>query len=173
MADDLGVKALSVRLDLFERRLGEQLRQAVNEALELVADDARETAAFADRSGTLRDSIHTVVEEDPRDPLRVVGKVVASAKHAPWIEFGTGPRGKETNTNPAFKGPYSPEMVLNPAQGKALHWVDESGRNVFASSILWKGMPARPFLYPAFEKNKAQVRKLMRSAVARVVFDRG
>lgn len=81
--------------------------------------------------GMLRNSV--IVELDSGGLTAEVGAVESTAKYAPYVEYGTGPRGK-----------YPPLNALK-------HWADKHGIPVFlvARKIKEKGTPARPFLGPA------------------------
>ena len=70
----------------------------------------------------------------------VSGKVIYDANHAAYVEFGTGIRGESSAG--AGQGPYDPN---------------------------WMGMPAQPFLRPAYEEAKEPIRELFRSNISTAV----
>jgi hypothetical protein len=107
-------------------------------------------------------------------------KVSNSSKHAPFIEWGTGKRAKVESEwqqyAAQYKGPYpgtwdefeqnikawmkrqgiAEQKVSTDADGSEVHI------NVTYSimmAILNNGLKARPFLYPAFVKNRRELRK--------------
>jgi HK97 gp10 family phage protein len=67
----------------------------------------------------------------------VVGTVQYTAEHAEYVEFGTGERGAASAG--AGAGPYKPE---------------------------WPGMPAQPYMRPAFDSVKPQILDLFRGQIA-------
>lgn len=67
----------------------------------------------------------------------VVGTVSYSAGHAEYLEFGTGERGAASEG--AGAGPYKPE---------------------------WPGMPAQPYLRPAYDQVKPGVLELFKGQIA-------
>ena len=102
-------------------------------------------------------------------------EVVNSSKHAPFVEWGTGKQTKvaseETEVAAEYKGPYPgtwDEFEQNIQAWMKRHGIpeqkvvtDADGTESYINvtyyimiSILEKGLPARPFLYPAFVKNR-------------------
>ncbi len=67
----------------------------------------------------------------------VVGRVVYTAGHAEYVEFGTGERGAASAG--AGAGPYKPE---------------------------WPGMPAQPYLRPAYDQVKPGIMDLFKNQIA-------
>ena len=101
--------------------------------------------------GQLRESIHT---KTTHTASRAETVVYTNAKHAPFVEFGTGPLGdpKVAHTTktkwvcriPAFAGEYGEK--------------DEGWRTMH-------GSPPRPFLYPALERNRALIVRIIKEGM--------
>lgn len=72
--------------ELPERIQRNVIRQAMGRAAKLVAEKAKATTAFTDRSGSLRNSI--AVRRVRMESTRVGADVVAKSPHAHLIEFG-------------------------------------------------------------------------------------
>lgn len=71
----------------------------------------------------------------------VVGKVRYTSEHSEFVEFGTGAAG-------AGSAGASPNVSYNPS---------------------WPGMPAQPYLRPAYDETKPQILGLFRSNIATYV----
>lgn len=89
-------------------------------------------------SGRLQNSITTKVVERGGTKYVVVGTNVEYARH---VEFGTDP------------------YIIEPDEAEALNWTDpETGEEVFAKKVEHPGIPAQPFLFPAFDKVRGENR---------------
>ncbi|WP_127539387.1 HK97-gp10 family putative phage morphogenesis protein [Paenibacillus illinoisensis] len=109
-------------------RLGadkEALKRGIHKATLKVQGDAKALAPTGE-TGQLRNSIKAEVTEERG---KTVGVVSTGLDYAPYVEFGTGQRGKDSPSPPKYDGDLSYRQD-------------------------WKGMPAQPFLYPAAEQNK-------------------
>lgn len=112
-------------------------------------------------SGELRSSIHEAVEEEPGV---VIGTSYTNAEQAAYNEFGTGPIGAATNTFPGISHSMGPWKIKRKG-GKTVmadYWVyfDEAKQSFFST----RGMPARPFMYPAAQQVKAKQVQIMRES---------
>lgn len=138
--------------------VGRNLMQWVQElAAELLQHTERtaaemETAAktgapWKDHTGQARRSIegHAAVEGD-----EMLAVLSAGMEYSPALEFGTGPRGAASGTNPQYYGfsAHSPAKDIYPKTKKALHWVGSDGKHHFASKVHWVGMGPRKILIP-------------------------
>jgi HK97 gp10 family phage protein len=110
-------------LAAFEAKLVPRLISAVGKGTGIVADEAR--AICPVDTGELQASIGATVAWVGQ---QVTGAVAATAKHAAYVEFGTGVRGSAA----AGAGPYP----YSPA---------------------WPGMPAKPYLRPAIDTSHAAI----------------
>ncbi|WP_343692766.1 hypothetical protein [Chitinophaga sp.] len=96
-----------------------------------------------------------------------------SAKWAPFVEWGTGKQVKvpaelQSYAN-QFKGPYPgtwDEFEENIEAWLGRHGIDKSKKYMLMNAILERGLKAKPFLWPAYQKNKAkliaQIKSLLR-----------
>ena len=154
-----------------------RLVKAVNQTLYEFVNDVRTDAIFnlknngTDNKGGLRTSIYAIQDTD------LEAYVESRAFYAPFIEFGTRGFAAETvgalpsewkeiaaQVKGAKRGTYA-EMLESLEE-----WVVKRGlateknatqvaKNV-ARKIFAKGIPAQPFLYPAFVKNEKNIQKI-------------
>ena len=142
-------------------------RQAVGEAIQFVRSAAVENC-HAD-TGELRQSIFAETTEEENT---VTGICWTDKAYAPYIEFGTGPKGQEKHAG------ISPEVT--PVYTQQSWWIHESqiDRRV-AEKYRWpymdtpdgrfyrcSGNPAYPFLYPAMKDNEKQILKMLGGSLA-------
>ena len=142
-------------------------RQAVGEAIQFVRSAAVENC-HAD-TGELRQSIFAETTEEENS---VTGICWTDKAYAPYIEFGTGPKGQEKHAG------ISPEVT--PVYTQQPWWIHESqiDRRV-AEKYRWpymdtpdgrfyrcSGNPAYPFLYPAMKDNEEQILKVLGGSLA-------
>lgn len=83
-------------------------------------------------TGTLRNSINTVIRTKAEE---VEGEVGTNLEYAVYVEFGTGRRGEETNTNTETDVHYKAD---------------------------WKGQKAQPYMYPAYAETKEELPKILK-----------
>lgn len=114
-ARNLGLLVRSIVVPPAARAVGRSVEIVLRRAQELVPVD----------TGELKASGKTSVEE--RKGL-VVGTVAFTAKHGPYIEWGTGRRGADSPGAGPY--PYNPN---------------------------WPGMAARPFLRPALDSSRQDI----------------
>ena len=106
-------------LAAFEAKLVPRIIAAVGKGTDVVANEARVLVPVD--TGELRSTIGASVVWAG---YQITGFVQATAKHAAFVEFGTGQRGAAS----AGAGPYP-------------------------YSPTWKGMPAQPFMRPAIDQS--------------------
>lgn len=109
--------------------------KAVKKATTFVQGQAKELAPFD--TGRLKGSIRMKV--DVKDS-NVIGKVYTNLEYAPYLEFGTGIRGDGSY-------PYSPD-----------------GLNLTYKKD-WKGMKARPYMYPALKGAENYVKTMINKEI--------
>lgn len=102
----------------------EAIARGASAGAELVAEEARMLAPVD--TGELRSSID--VQPPVEQGTSVSVRVVASAAHAAYVEYGTGQRGQSSPG--AGPGPYDPN---------------------------WPGMVAQPYMRPALDTRRAEV----------------
>ena len=154
------------KFDKYGKKVQAEIKDEVGASALKIQSDAKKLAPV--NLGTLRNTIYLV--EQSVSQSKFMFSVGASARYAPYIEFGTGgkvsiPAGYETYAS-QFKtktGGTFKEMV------KALtEWVEKKGigggKNsksvayMIALSILRKGLRPQPFLIPAFEQERPKLK---------------
>ena len=163
MSDVRGIGELSARLD---KVASVNVARAVRKAALLVQGAAKANVLV--ESGELRGSIYT---DTVSQEGSVNGVVYTNKKYAPYVEFGTGPRGQQNHEG------ISPEVSV--AYTQSPWWIHEgSGDNEVdretGERYGWfyidtpegrfyhcSGQPASPFLYPALKNNKEAVMRII------------
>lgn len=143
-------------------------RRPLGQAALVIQNQARlnaHTGRFP--TGHLANSIMIGFTEGPNELTAHIG---TNVEYAPYVEFGTGPKGMEhhegisPNVHPTYRTTpwWIHESMIDPNAAEAYHWqyIDtDQGR--FYKVI---GQPARPYLYPAVRDNEAKVEKVLREA---------
>lgn len=135
-----GLNSLIRKLDALGGNSQKALKTGIRKGTMLVQGDAKELAPVGD-SGLLRNSIQANVEEKSGD---IIGKVSTNIEYGPYVEFGTGQRG-EASPSP----PKSPENLSYRQD--------------------WQGMDAQPYLYPALQQNKENVKKIVKEELKKEI----
>lgn len=129
-----------------------KVREAVVNSTAIVLSSAKHYVPVGrEGGGGLRNSIHMTVEESGDS---IAGKVFAGGGHAMYVEFGTGVVGEASNY------PRAAELGLKYAQ-YSWTYTPDGGEHFYTT----KGYRARPFMYPALNQNKAQIKKLITNAL--------
>ena len=115
-------------LSAFEAALVPRIIAAVGKGTDVVANEAR--AICPVDTGELQASIGATVAWVGQ---QVTGAVAATAKHAAYVEFGTGVKG--SGSPGAGPYPYDPE---------------------------WPGMPAQPYMRPALDHSHGAIVQAVR-----------
>ena len=145
-------------------------RQVVGDAIQFVRSAAAENC-HAD-TGKLQQSIFAEVTEQED---RVIGICWTDEAYAPYLEFGTGPKGQEKHAG------ISPEVT--PAYTQQPWWIHESQIDArVAEKYHWfyidtpdgrfyqcSGNPAYPFMYPALKDNEDQILDIIGSGLSKEV----
>ena len=141
------------------------MKQAVADAIQTVRAAAVLNCPVD--TGELRQSIYADVEGDAN---RAVGTCWTNRAYAPYVEFGTGPKGQANHAG------ISPEVT--PVYTQVPWWIHESqvDRRT-AEKYRWfyidtpqgrfyqcTGQPAHPFLYPALHDNEDKILKNMKAS---------
>lgn len=166
---NLGTKDVSKML---EKASEVDVKKAVAKGIQLVQAEAR--AGCPVDHGELRGSIFSMVNTEGRN---VTGICYTNKKYAPYVEFGTGPKGQENH-----KG-ISPDVAVPYSQSP--WWIHEgSGPNevdrATAEKCGWfyidtpdgrfyqcTGQAAQPFLYPALKNHEEEIEQIMREEIMR------
>lgn len=110
--------------------------------------------------GELRGSIYTKVEQDANS---TIGCVYTNKEYAPYVEFGTGPKGQESHEGISPNVPVTyrqdpwwfPGDKVNPSDADKYHWPKSTmGDKTF---YFTQGQPAQPFMYPALKSMEKYV----------------
>jgi hypothetical protein len=109
----------------------------VRRAQQIVVDEAKSICPI--RTGELAESIHAVEPEIADN--QIVGRIVADAPHAAFVELGTGLRGAGT-----YPGPLPQQGV--PITGSWVYDYRNQG---------WPGMPSQPYMRPALDLARSAV----------------
>lgn len=155
-------------MDELERKLKQladmDLRKAVGKAVQTIRS-AAVMNVHAD-TGELKQNIFAAVEEDGDC---VTGICWTNKPYAPFLEFGTGPKGQNNHAG------ISPDIT--PVYAQSPWWIHESqvDRRV-AEKYRWfyidtpkgrfyqcTGQPAYPFMYPALKDNQDALLEGMRT----------
>ncbi len=130
----IGLDEVNAFLDDVPERIMDGAEKGMRHGIQRVEAQAKETASVA--TSELRQKITRNVY---RGFGGIEAHVKAYAKHAPYVEFGTGPNGK-----------------VSGGKGSAYRttgWTYFDGKNF----VHTRGQPARPFLYPALKENESKI----------------
>jgi HK97 gp10 family phage protein len=154
------------KFDKYGKKVQAEIKDEVNASALKIQSDAKKLAPV--NLGTLRNTIYLV--EQSVGQSKFMFSVGASAKYAPFVEFGTGgkvsiPTGYESYAS-QFKGKTGgtfKEMVLAltdwvQKKGIASGKQSKSAAYMIALSILRKGLRPQPFLIPAFEQERPKLK---------------
>ena len=163
-----GDKELEKKFAVLEQVADEQMEKIVGRQAKRIQAEAKLLCPVQD--GELRRSIQTKVQ---REGDSVTGVVYTNKKYAPYVEFGTGPKGEADHAG------ISP--VVTPSYVQKPWWIHESKVDAeVAERYHWffidtpdgrfyqcTGQAAQPFLYPALKNNEKRVAKNMEDALKR------
>ena len=150
---------------LASKKTGEDivLRAVHNAAKTIVQADAKRLAPG--NNGELRNSIKTRVKMDGD---KAIGEVYTNLHYAPYVEFGTGPKGQASHSG------ISPEVSVS---YRSSPWyvhedqIDVGPYHFQKIGEFYKmyGQPAQPYLYPALRDNQERVSKNISNYVRRKI----
>lgn len=163
-----------IGLNRFKNQLNKlsatDLVKPTRKAISLVQKNAKANVSVD--SGELRESIYTDTQQEGS---RVVAACFTNKEYAPYVEFGTGPKGQENHAG------ISPEVPV--AYSQSPWWIheDQVDREI-AEKYHWfhidtpegrfyqcTGQPARPYLYPAMKNNKENIREIYEHHLSDVI----
>ena len=134
-----------------------------NAAKKVVQADAKRLAPG--NNGELRNSIKTRVKMDGD---KAIAEVYTNMHYAPYVEFGTGPKGQASHSG------ISPEVSVS--YRSSPWYVHEDQINVgpyhfqkIGEFYKMYGQPAQPYLYPALRDNQERVSKNISNYVRRKI----
>lgn len=150
---DIAIEGLENIAEKLENLSSGGVMKAASKGLEKgllrIQSDAKANAPVD--SGDLRQRIVTRVQGDADG---ITGEVAATAEHSVFVEMGTGPKGQANHAGispeAASKVTYSPKGWVAPIKGTFRYT---------------EGMPARPFLYPAYKANQKKLKQDIADAI--------
>ena len=139
------------------------LKAVRNASKRVIQADAKKLAPV--NNGELRNSIKTRVKVENG---KAIGEVFTNLHYAPYVEFGTGPKGQASHSG------ISPEVSVS---YRSSPWyvhedqIDVGPYHFQKIGEFYKmyGQPAQPFLYPALRDNKERVTKNISNYVIRKI----
>lgn len=135
-----GTRELRAAIDKIGDEFERELEAAVRSGALIVQNNAKSRAPY--RTGNLRRSIHMETTERSREHVQV--EVGTDLEYAAIHEFGG---------------------VITPKKAKALHFFI-GAKAIFTRAV---HMPARPYLRPALDENKAKIITEVREALRAVL----
>lgn len=158
MGITIDVLGLDGVLEAMDRVTPDELTRAaypaLRKGLELIRADAAANAPVD--TGDLRARMGARVK---RDGKALLGEVYSGAPHGIYVEMGTGPKGESSHAgvNPEWMEglTYRPNGWTYPTKDGSFRFT--------------RGMPARPFLYPACKAGEGKCRDLIAAAIIRHV----
>ncbi len=161
MSDLVGLKKLLDQLDAVSDNAQDVLLKSMKKAAGFVRDDARLRVPF--KTGDLRRRIHS---RTTKTETGVQSVVSVSSEYGAYVEFGTGPRGEENHEgiSPELSPHYSQTGWMIPVSAMSEKDAEDYGMVIAKKDgkvigYYTKGMPARPFMYPALKDNEDQINK--------------
>lgn len=149
---------------------GPGLAKAVTASTKLIRAEASDACLV--KSGELKQKIRISTEQQDE---KVIGTVYTNVKYAPYIEFGTGPKGEKNHEgiSPLVTPVYSQspwwihESQIDAETAEEYHWfyIDTKKGRFYQCS----GQAAQPFLYPALKNNEDRVTRNISNYVAREI----
>lgn len=162
-------------MDDLERKLA-ALGQVANENMETIVGRQMKRVQSAARllcpvhDSELRRSIQMQTENTGD---RVVGTVYTNKKYAPYVEFGTGPKGEADHSgiSPVVSVSYSQspwwihedDVDAKTAEEYRWFYIDTPEGRFYRCS----GQAAQPFMYPALKDNEERIAKTMENVLKR------
>ena len=141
----LNVDRLMTKLD---KIANVKVVEAMNKAVTLVQGQAKNLCVVD--TGALRSSIHTQVKSGKSE---VIGRVYTSMNYAPYIEFGTGNKGRGTY-------PYKTKVNLH-YKGEPWVYTPDGGETFYRT----EGQVAKPFMYPALKMNEKTIKAMFKNGM--------
>nr|DAO57574.1 MAG TPA: putative tail component [Caudoviricetes sp.] len=139
------------------------LKAVRNASKRVIQADAKKLAPV--NNGELRNSIKTRVKVENG---KATGEVFTNLHYAPYVEFGTGPKGQASHSG------ISPEVSVS---YRSSPWyvhedqIDVGPYHFQKIGEFYKmyGQPAQPYLYPALRDNQERVSKNISNYVRRKI----
>ncbi len=134
----MSLASLIMKLDRMGDNSDKAFERGLGVVLKKIQRDAKKLAPT--NTGRLRNSIVTNVKKENSE---LVGSVSTNVEYAPYMEFGTGPVGQANKPNVPIPIRYKQDKWLAKIPNVGFRYVS--------------GVKPRPFLYPAFLRNKKNI----------------
>lgn len=160
----MGIEGLDSLINKLNRLANsrEVLKKSMETVVKKVQGDAKELAPVD--QGQLRNTIYTKVEENSKE---ITGIVYTPTKYAAYVEFGTGPVGRDSpkdlpqGVDIQYRNDmwWIHESQIDPATAAKYHFIRiETEKGVFYGT---RGQAPQPFMYPALKQNKETILEMM------------
>lgn len=169
--DATGFRRLAANL---QRQLKDDLKYVIARNMQIIANKAKQNCPVD--MGQLRSSIRTEFTSSRNKLGQFQEKGLAATigsdlPYAAFVEYGTGPRGRATNTAPLPAGyRHGPGHFMPPLEPIRdwckRHGIPENLAFIVAKKIGELGLPANPFLWPALESTRDSFRQEIIDAVS-------
>lgn len=144
---DVDISGLDRALERDGTEIGMAVDRALDEAMEEAADRARQTTAFKDRTGALRQSIESGTQSSFLAG-GLEGHVAARARHASYVDEGTPPH--DIVPNPK-------NLIGKTSSGRRLRFM-VGGRVVWARAVKHPGTRPTHFITEAITPEEVMSR---------------
>lgn len=154
-----GLDSLLERLHMLDdAQILRMARAPLQRELQIIRHEAANNCPVD--TGALQQSIktRTRLQED-----ELLGKVYAGKDYAVYVEMGTGPKGEANHEG------VSPELAAQVTYSPK-GWTYRTRDGEYRGTL---GMPARPFLYPAFKAHEAGAKERIVRSIARAIQEGG
>lgn len=145
MIDKRSVKSFIKKLDEIKNT---KIEDIIKNASAKIRDEARIRVPVD--TAELQYSIRYRIEK--KDGDRVVGVIYTNKEYAPYVEFGTGPKGASNHQG------ISPEVSPRYSPVGWSYFDKDEGKWWYTT-----GQKAQPFMYPALHDNRKQMKKYIKN----------
>lgn len=144
-------------------------RAAIIEAANLVAEKARENAAW---STTIPGAISVSEVKEWQGGLGIYVRVdLSKAPEARAFEFGSGIHSTHATLSPQQIGAGGKILIMGNPLLVFPGTHEWEGQTIVTPVVRHPGVEARPFLYPAVQENRERIRQIFGTAVRRSIHD--
>lgn len=167
----VGLRSLMIKCtNISDKVANEYLLEALKRGTLIVRDAAVMLAPV--NHGELR---HSIRRKHQRTDEGARGIVYTNKEYAPYVEFGTGPKGEENHEgiSPLVSPTYTQtpwwihESQIDRQTAELYHWfyIDTPDGRFYQVT----GQPAQPFMYPALHDTKEEVVNKMGTYLAKKI----
>lgn len=143
-----GLDSLLRKLDRLGGNVEETMNKTVHKQGLFVQVEAKDLCPVDEE-----DLIQSIQCNTVQTNSKVSSVISTNSDHAPYVEFGTGKKGENTNTYPGISFKQDKWKVNIPDVG--VRWIE--------------GQPAQPYLYPALKNNEETVVKNIKKDVKKAI----